>query len=94
MKGVKGSISKGRGHPNRRHHHGIFRVPRPHAELHTDSWTVSGSEGSGVFYLVLMDQAEINNWKAMPKHGGQRDIELAGLAVELAEDPSGGVQDS
>ena len=36
------------------------------AELHPDSWTVSGSEGfRRFFYLFAMDQAEINNWKTI-----------------------------
>ena len=36
------------------------------AELQPDSWTVSGSEGfRRFFYLLPMDQDEINNWKAI-----------------------------
>ena len=36
------------------------------AELQPDSWTVSGSEGFQRFYYLLpIDQAEINNWKAI-----------------------------
>ena len=36
------------------------------AELQPDSWTVSGSEGfRRFFYLLPMDQAEINNWKTI-----------------------------
>ena len=36
------------------------------AELQPDSWTVSGSEGFRRFFICfLMDQAEINNWKAI-----------------------------
>ena len=36
------------------------------AELQPDSWTGSGSEGfRRFFYLLPMDQDEINNWKAI-----------------------------
>ena len=36
------------------------------AELQPDSWTVSGSEGFRRFlYLLTMDQAEVDNWKAI-----------------------------
>ena len=39
---------------------------RLNAELRPDSWTVSGSEGfRRFFYLLPMDQAEVNNWKAI-----------------------------
>ena len=36
------------------------------AKLQPDSWTVSGSEWfRRFFYLLPMDQDEINNWKAI-----------------------------
>ena len=45
---------------------GFLGSPGLHAELHADSLTVSGSEGfRRFFYLLPMDQAEINNWKAI-----------------------------
>ena len=45
---------------------GFLGFPGLHAELHTDSWTVSGSEGfRRFFYLPPMDQAEINYWKSI-----------------------------
>ena len=39
---------------------------RLNAELQPDRWTISGSEGfRRFFYLLPMDQAEINNWQAI-----------------------------
>ena len=45
---------------------GLLRSGCLNAELRPDGWTVSGSEGFlRFFYLLPMDQAEVNNWKAI-----------------------------
>ena len=54
------------GHPNRQGHHGIFKVSGSTcraAHRQFDGLRVLGVPE--IFYLLPMDQAEINNWKAI-----------------------------